>query len=161
MDATATTAVALAGTGDSPRPSPQDTANAVQVPWNGYGTCLYGLCASSCPSSGDSKASARVHATGLPLLDWTVISASPDLLQFDAQGSSNMLWAPAEAAHEHRPFTDAASSASTASLPLLATSAGVSNKYSHASETNCRHPRKNFMSLSFRGSRTPHEEPAQ
>ncbi|OLP82698.1 ATP-dependent RNA helicase dbp9 [Symbiodinium microadriaticum] len=28
------------------------------------------------------QASARVHATGLPLLDWTVISASPDLLQF-------------------------------------------------------------------------------
>lgn len=94
MDATATTAVALAGTGDSPRPSPQDTANAVQ-------------------------ASARVHATGLPLLDWTVISASPDLLQFDAQGSSNMLWAPAEAAHEHRPFTDAASSASTEKLHEL------------------------------------------
>ena len=129
MDAAATTAVALASTGDNPRPSPQDTANVVQVPWNGCGgcgMCLYGLCTTSCPS-GDSKASGRVHITGLPLLDWT-LSASL-LPQFDAQGSSNLLWAPAEAAHEHRPFTDAASSASTASLPLLATSPGLSSTF--------------------------------
>ena len=42
MDATATTTVAVAATvGNGPRPSPwspQDTANTVQVPRNGYGS---------------------------------------------------------------------------------------------------------------------------
>eukprot|EP00439_Symbiodinium_sp_Y106_P036781 s6724_g4.t1 len=95
MDATATTTVAVAATvGNGPRPSPwspQDTANTVQ-------------------------ASGRVHVTGLLLLDWTLVSASPVLLQFDAQGPSNMLRAPADAAHEHRPFTDAVSVAATERL---------------------------------------------